>query len=62
MFKNIAVITYSDFLAGSCNAEQRIGTVGDDFLTYAFALSAIRSASIPISRSCPVGEVIWPQK
>jgi hypothetical protein len=30
--------------------------------TYAFALSAIRSASIPISRNCPVGEVIWPQK
>jgi hypothetical protein len=30
--------------------------------TYRFALSAIWCASMPISRNCPVGEVIWPQK
>ena len=30
--------------------------------TYAFAAFAIRCASMPISRNCPVGTVIWPQK
>ena len=30
--------------------------------TYAFAAFAICCASMPISRNCPVGTVIWPQK
>lgn len=30
--------------------------------TRAFAAFAIRCASMPISRNCPVGTVIWPQK
>ena len=29
---------------------------------YRFASSAICCASMPISRNCPVGETMWPQK
>jgi hypothetical protein len=49
-------------IAGSASNDYYDAQENRHFFTKAFALAAIRCASIPISRSWPVGTVIWPQK